>query len=364
MASRLTFRLTRVYIMGADRVHHPRRSVHFMKRSFFVLTFIVAAAWTASAADPPAWAYGFTTGLSTAPPPAAGRGPGGGSGGGRGGSGRGAPAAPTMLHLEGSTLEFPSNRINSGYDPVDWFPNDHAKMPDVVAKGRAPDIRACALCHGPVGQGRSENAAVNGLPVEYFIQQMRDFAANNRKTSDTRKTNTGAMAVIGRAMTEEELKAAAEYYASVPFKAFVTVKESATVPKTRTNNGLFLALEGNETEPLGDRIIEMPASAEAVETYRDPRATFIAYVPVGSLKKGEALAKAGQCTLCHGADLRGIGPVPAIAGRTASYMMRQMYDMQQGNRKGLWTGLMKPVVASLSQDQMLYLSAYVASLKP
>ena len=136
-----------------------------MKSALFVMTFIVAAAWTASAADPPAWAYGFTTGLSTAPPPAVG---GGRAGGGRGGSGRGAPAPPIMLHLEGSTLKFPSNRINSGYDPVDWFPNDHPKMPDVVAKGRAPDIRACALCHGPIGQGRSENAAVNGLPVEYF----------------------------------------------------------------------------------------------------------------------------------------------------------------------------------------------------
>jgi len=215
-----------------------------------------------------------------------------------------------------------------------------------------------------MGQGRSENAAVNGLPVEYFIQQMKDFAAGNRKTSDTRKTNTNAMAMIAKAMTDDELKASAEYYASVPFKAFVTVKESTTAPKTRINNGLFLALEGNETEPLGDRIIEVPADAEKTEGYRDPHSTYIAYVPVGSLKKGAALAKAGQCTLCHGADLNGIGPVPAIAGRTASYMMRQMYDMQQGNRKGLWTGLMKPVVASLSQDDLMYLAAYVASVKP
>jgi cytochrome c553 len=45
-------------------------------------------------------------------------------------------------------------------------------------------------------------------------------------------------------------------------------------------------------------------------------------------------------------------------------MMRQMYDMQQGTRKGLWTGLMKPVVANMSQEDMLNLVAYVASLKP
>jgi cytochrome c553 len=269
-----------------------------------------------------------------------------------------------MLHLAGSTLEFPSNRINDSFNPVDWFPNEHPTMPDVVAKGRRPDVRACSLCHGPMGQGRSENAAVNGLPVDYFIQQMKDFAAGNRKSSDTRKTNTNAMGVMGKAMTDEEIKAAAEYYASIPFKAFVVVKESTTAPKTRIANGLFLALEGNETEPLGDRIIEVAADAELTEGYRDPRSGYIAYVPVGSLKHGEALARSGQCALCHGSDLKGIGPVPSIAGRSPSYMMRQLYDMQVGNRKGQWTPMMKQAVASLSQNDMRDLVAYIASRTP
>jgi cytochrome c553 len=140
--------------------------------------------------------------------------------------------------------------------------------------------------------------------------------------------------------------------------------ESATAPKTRINGGLFLMLDGNDTEPLGDRIIEVPVNAEMTETYRNPRSPFIAYVPVGSVRKGEALAKSGQCAFCHGPNLKGIGPVPTIAGRSPSYMVRQMYDMQQGTRKGLWTGLMKPVVAPLSQDDMLNLAAYLASLNP
>lgn len=339
-----------------------------MKRSLIILTLALTAVWTAGAADPPPWAYGFTTGLSTAPP-GGGRGGGRGFSGGRGGSGRGmgrGPQAPdtTMLHLEGSTLEFTRTQVNDGFGPADWFPNEHPQMPDIVAHGRRPDIRACALCHYPSGQGRAENAGVNGFPVEYFIQQLRDFAAGNRKSADTRKQNTGAMASIAKAMTEDEIKAAAEYYAAIPFKQWIKVQESTTAPKTRINVGLFLALDGNETEPLGDRIIEVPISAEMTETYRNPHSGFIAYVPVGSVKKGEALAKAGQCTLCHGPDLRGIGPVPTIAGRSPSYMMRQLYDMQQGTRKGLWTGLMKPVVANLSQDDMLDIVAYVAGLKP
>jgi cytochrome c553 len=254
--------------------------------------------------------------------------------------------------------------VSDGFGPADWFPGDHPTMPEIVAKGRRPDIRACALCHYPSGQGRAENAGVDALPVEYFIQQLKDFAAGNRKSADTRKANTGAMASIAKAMTDDEIKAAAEYYAAIPFKPWIKVVESTTAPKTRTNVGLFLALDGNETEPLGDRIIEVPVSAEMTETYRNPHSSFIAYVPVGSVKKGEALAKSGQCALCHGADLKGIGPVPPIAGRSPSYMMRQMYDMQQGTRKGLWTGLMKPVVAPLSQDDLLDLVAYVASRTP
>jgi len=269
-----------------------------------------------------------------------------------------------MLHLDGSTLEFTRTQVNDGFGPADWFPNEHPTMPEIVAKGRRPDIRACGLCHYPSGQGRAENAGVDGFPVEYFIQQLKDFAAGNRKSADTRKQNTGAMASIAKAMTPEEMQASAEYYAALPFKQWIKVQESTTAPKTRINVGLFLALDGTETEPLGDRIIEVPLSAEMTETYRNPRSPFIAYVPLGAVKKGEALAKSANCAICHGADLKGIGPVPTIAGRSPSYMMRQMYDMQQGTRKGMWTGLMKPVVANMSQDDLLDLAAYVASRTP
>lgn len=334
-----------------------------MRLTLFVSAFLLAAAMAAHAADPPAWAYGFATPASAAAP-AAGPG-GGGPGGGRGGSGRGPQAPdPAPLHLDGSTGQFTRQQVSDGFGPADWFPGDHPAMPEIVAHGRRPDIRACALCHYPNGQGRAENAGVNGFPQEYFIQQLRDFAAGNRKSADSRKQNTGAMASIAKAMTEEEIKAAADYYAAIPFKQWIKVQESTTAPKTRINVGLFLALDGNETEPLGNRIIEVPVSAEQTETYRNPRSGFIAYVPVGAVKKGEALAKAGQCTICHGADLKGIGPVPSIAGRSPSYMMRQMYDMQQGTRKGMWTGLMKPVVAPLSQDDMLNIVAYIASRNP
>jgi cytochrome c553 len=44
--------------------------------------------------------------------------------------------------------------------------------------------------------------------------------------------------------------------------------------------------------------------------------------------------------------------------------MRQMFDMQQGARKGAWTGLMKPVVANLSEEDLMVLAAYAAAQTP
>jgi cytochrome c553 len=275
----------------------------------------------------------------------------------------------SMKSLPGSNLQFNVAQIRNGFGPADWFPGDHPQMPDVVAHGKQPDVRACSLCHYPNGKGRAENAGVSGLPVEYFLKTMSDFRTGNRRSADTRKANTNAMIAIAKGMTEDEIKAAAEYFGSMKWTPWIKVVETSTVPKTRIAGGLFLTVEGEEKEPIGDRIIEVPVNAEATETLRDPRSGFIAYVPAGSVKKGEALVTNGagkttQCGSCHGADLKGLGPVPGLAGRSPSYLVRQLYDMQQGTRKGSWTELMKPVVEKLTTSDMRDIVAYTASLKP
>jgi cytochrome c553 len=305
------------------------------------------------AADPPAWAYGFPQAGATPAVP-----------GGRGGQ----PPDTSPKRLAGSDLEFTPAQIRDGFGPADWFPGDHPKMPEIVARGRRPDIRACALCHLPNGKGRPENAPVSGYPVEYFIQQMHDFKNGLRKSAEPRKGNTNIMIAIAKAMTDEEIKASAEYFSSMPWTPWIKVVETETVPKTRIAAGLFIPIEGAEKEPIGKRIIEVPENTELSETFRSPRSGFVAYVPTGSIKKGEALAasnaKTVACAGCHGADLKGLGPVPGIAGRSPSYLVRQMYDMQAGARKGPWTPLMTKVVAQLTEEDMLVLAAYAGSLKP
>src|SRR5499427_882939 len=327
----------------------------------------VAGASTAvqGADAPPPWAYGFATPVPPGTPPAAPN-----------------PAQAldnTTLHtLPGSKVSFTRAQIANRYGPADWFPEDHPLMPEIVARGReaaVPTIYACSLCHYPNGKGRPENANITGLTYEYFVQQLTDFRNGARKTSDPRKPNTQLMAAFAQSMTDEEIKAAAKYFTAIPASPWIKVVESDTVPKTKPQNGMFLVLTGEEagTEPLGERIIETPVSAYETEFLRNPRSPFIAYVPPGSLKRGEALVMNGvtgsggkvtACTVCHGPELRGLGPVPPLAGRSPSYIARQLYDMQHGNRNGAWSPLMAPVLAHLGADDLLTASAYLASLQP
>lgn len=310
---------------------------------------------------PPPWAYGFDTPLPDPPPPQA----------------RPTPAAQldnTVEHtLPGTDRRFTRAQISNRYAPADWYPGDHPAMPPIVAFGReqaVPTVYACALCHLPNGKGRPENANVTGLTYEYIMQQLSDFRSGHRVSSDPRKPNTQLMTQFARQMTEDETRAAATYFASIPASPWIKVVESDTVPKTRAVGGVFLPLTGADagTEPIGARIIETPLDVEDTEVRRNPRSGFVAYVPPGSLRAGEALVTGGgrttACTVCHGSDLRGLGPVPALAGRSPSYIGRQLYDMQHGNRTGMWTPLMAPVVSRLSESDILAVSAYLASLAP
>jgi cytochrome c553 len=316
---------------------------------------LFAVAITRAAGEPPAWAYAIPpqrpAGAPAPTPP---------------------PPDTSMKSLPGTTLTFTRQQISNGFGPADWFPGDHPTMPDVVAKGKQPDARACGLCHYPNGKGRQENAGVAGLPVSYFIQTMNDFRNGLRKSGEPRKANTNAMITIAKALTPEEIKASAEYFGAMKWTPWVRVVETNTVPKMESRGGIWIPVEGAEAgkEPIGVRIVETPEDPERTEILRDPRSGFIAYAPVGSIKKGESLVTSGgsgktvACGACHGANLEGMGPVPGIAGRSPSYLVRQMYDMQVGARNGEWTQLMKPVVAKLTDADFVNIAAYVSSRRP
>ena len=287
-----------------------------------------------------------------------------------------------LRRLPGSGAQYSLVDIRDGSNVIDWWPEDHSPMPDVVAHGPArsgPTKRGCASCHLPNGHGRPENAAPGALPVDYFVRQIHDFRSGLRYSADPRKPNTNTMIDLARAMTDAEIKAAAEYFAAIKWRPRVRVVESDMVPKTRIVGNLFLATEEEKTEAIAGRIIEVPENEELTEMYRDPRVGFVAYVPVGSLARGKDLVMLGgmsivdnqivqgkttACTACHGEDLMGVADVPPIAGRSPSYMARQLFDIQQGTRNGAAVQLMKLVVAKLTPEDIVAVSAYVASRFP
>jgi len=289
------------------------------------------------------------------------------------------PAPPAtddgkLYHLPGTDQAFTLKQIRDTGNPIDWYPGDHPPMPTIVAHRRSPNmnpwIGSCGLCHLPNGKGRPENAPIAGLSEGYILEQLADFKAGARKTADPGKRNTAVMAGNAAGITDEEAKEAAKYFASMKYTPWVKVEEVETVPKTKNVGGFFVPLEGDEKEPIGGRILEMPVNAEYSEMLRSPRSSWIAYVPVGSIKKGEEIVTKGgsgktvACAACHGADLKGNGNFPPLAGRSPSYLARQLYDFQQYTRNGPGAQLMRPVVQNLSQDDILAVTAYLASLEP
>ena len=324
-----------------------------MRNCAHVLPFAFIAAMTAAAfvaaaeAPPPPWAFAVN-------PP--------------GGS---KPAADdgSAKHVPDSTAAFTLKEIKDLYNVPDWHPDNHPPMPDVVAHGPRTGVFACGFCHLPNGLGRPENSSLAGLPATYIAQQVADFKSGARKSSEPASLPVNLMIALAKGATEAEVQTAAEYFSTLKPKPWIRVVESDTVPKTHVAGWMLVASEPAASEPIGQRIIEMPENLERTEL-RDSASGFVAYVPVGSIEKGRQLATTGgggkttQCSICHGADLKGLGPVPALAGRSPSYIVRQLYDMQHGTRNGQWTELMKGVVAHLTEEDLVALAAYTASMAP
>jgi cytochrome c553 len=270
--------------------------------------------------------------------------------------------ATVLETLPGSSRKYTQAQVENDFTPPDWFPEDHPAMPSVVANGRAPAVKACSKCHVTNGAGHPESSDIAGMPEAYIIRQMSDFKEGRRKGG-----RAGSMLPIAKAVSDEEVREAARYYAALPRVAWTRVVETDTVPKTELHvGGMRFPVANGGTEPIGNRIIELPEAPERAHL-RDSRMGFVANVPVGSVKRGEALVKgeSGQtpaCATCHGQDLKGIGEVPYLTGRSPMYVFRQLNDIKIGTRSGPSAELMQPVVAKLTQDDMLAISAYLATL--
>jgi len=273
--------------------------------------------------------------------------------------------------LPGSSQKIPETAVKDLTTAVDWFPKDHPAMPTAVKGGDGTKHFACGFCHLPEGPGRTESADVAGMPADYLYRQLLDMKSGARAVMDPHYGPQANMIVTAKAWSDADLRAAADYFAKLKYPApnHVKVIEAAEVPAHRPNAFVYEFEKEGPKEAIGERIIEGPDDFERFEL-RDWRVAFTAYVPVGAIARGAALAKGDSvkglpaCDTCHGAGLKGGAVAPPIAGRYPTGVFRQLYAFKSGARNGLASGFMKPMVASLSQKDMIDLAAYVGSLKP
>ena len=315
-----------------------------------VIPMLSVFAAGAQAQQPAAKSFGWAYPVPDPPPPSS------------------ADAGPKTL--PGSTKSYTQAQIDDQFKPPDWFPQEHGPLPRVVETGI--QAQACGSCHLMSGLGHPESANLAGLPVAYMIRQMEDFKNNLRKDPEayTQSLRAGRMNIIAAGLPEEEMRKAVEWFATLKPAVWYKVIEATSVPKTWVTGGrMRLPLPAGGTEPLGNRIITLPQDPARVEL-RDPHSGFIAYVPPGSLKRGEELVTKGgagktiACNICHGEGLKGLGDVPRIAGVHPIYVVRQLYDIQVSANTSSAAAQMKKVVEKLNEDDMIAIAAYTASLAP
>jgi cytochrome c553 len=264
------------------------------------------------------------------------------------------------IHVPGSSKEYTAAQIDDLSNPPVWFPDESGSAPSVVQHGKGAAL-ACGSCHLMSGHGHQESADLAGLSADYIVRTMGDFKSGTR-------IDPARMNAIAKGMSDEDIKQAADWFASLKPGGWVKVVETDMVPKSYVSvkGRQRLPLPGGGMEPLGNRIIELPQNL-ASATSRDPHSGFIAYVPTGSVAKGAALVKTGgsnktiSCAICHGDSLEGLGDVPRIAGLHPAYVARQLYAFQTGTNHSVSSALMKKVVANLTPDDILAIAAYAAA---
>lgn len=320
-----------------------RKSFVFLGLCLPLATLLAAGAAVAQKSALPWWAYPVTDQKFPAPDPAA------------------------VGRLPGSKVTFTRAQVNDRFHAPDWYPASHPRMPDIVAYGRKPNVFACGYCHLPNGQGRPENASVAGQPAAYIVQQVADMRSGARKSSSDKMGSINAMMAVAKASNDAEVKIAADYFSRLKYQKWIRVVETDMVPKIAVGDRNMLRVVSSTREPIGKRILEVPENLERTE-WRDSKSGFIAYVPKGSIARGKKLVESGAgafpCAACHGPEYKGNGAVPALAGRSPSQIVRQLYDFKAGTRNGANAAMMKPEVAHMTDDMRIDIAAYLASLNP
>jgi cytochrome c553 len=273
------------------------------------------------------------------------------------------------LHLPDSSMSYTDAQLFDQFAVPDWHPKSHPPLPPVVAHGRRPEVYACGYCHLANGLGRPENASLAGLPKAYLLAQLADFKSGARRIAlKGTYAPSDAMLQIASHVSGADAEAAADYFSGLKLTQRSHVIEGADLPGIKATAWTYVLVPGAAAQTLGERLFEVAPDALR-DARRDDELQYDAYVPPGSVARGKAIATAGAageipCVICHGPDLRGVAMFPPIAGRSASYLLRQLYAFRNGTRNSAAAQAMVPVVERLQPADMIAVAAYAASLEP
>jgi cytochrome c553 len=271
------------------------------------------------------------------------------------------PDPHEVLHVPGSTRSYTVGEMGSLFFAPDWFPQDHPLAPHVVLHGRKP-AWACAYCHSPDGGGDTTSPTLAGLPKAYIFEQIAAFRDGQRSPPDP------YMSKEARNLDNTDLQQAADYFSTLKFHPIRRVVETPSVPKTHWQGFVLVADHDGAHEPIGERIIEMPDDFKLYDL-GDEHSGFVAYVPPGSLERGAVIAVKGEgsaaaCESCHGASLQGVGDIPPLAGRSPTYIARELILFREGKRTNPEAAPMQREASALTLPEMIDVAAYAASRKP
>lgn len=176
---------------------------------------------------------------------------------------------------------------------------DPATAADVAAGQKKAE--ACIGCHGPNGNSRmGQYPVLAGLSARYIGIQLKDFKEGRRKDPE--------MSEVAKQLSPEDMQDLAVYFAA--------------------------------------------QKAASIDFKPDPEK-----VQLGAKKSDETL-----CAMCHLGGLRGQNEIPRLAGQQPDYVMKQLKAFKARTRTNDG-GNMTSVAQTLSEEDMLNLANYIASLR-
>lgn len=186
-------------------------------------------------------------------------------------------------------------------------PGDAKRGADIAANGTQAGAPGCVSCHAVEGNpdGSGSFPRLFGMPHDYLVKQLEDYAAN-RRTDEI-------MNPVATSLSAQDIADVSAYYATAqePLPEFPA-----------GDQGLII---------LGERLASVGSQAEAVPA----------------------------CNNCHGPSGIGQSPViPFLAGQFAPYMSQQLSLWKQGVRKNDGGQQMSTIAKRLSDQEIAAVAAY------